>query len=84
MDSKVLELWTALCLEVQRLEKDVSKNVQKRNCSAGVRVRKGVRGLKKLCAQLVAETQVADKAVKADRATTRAAAPAAAAAAPTA
>lgn len=67
MDSKVLDSWTAFCLEVQALEKDVNKNVQKRNCSAGVRVRKGLRALKKHLSALVAETQVADKAVREER-----------------
>lgn len=62
-DSKVLSLWTALCQEVSDLQKDVEKNAQKRNVSAGVRVRKGLREIRKHAALLLKESLGADKTV---------------------
>jgi hypothetical protein len=60
-DSKVLALWTELCQSVSDLQKDVEKNALKHNVSAGVRVRKGLRAIRKQAALLLKETLGADK-----------------------
>lgn len=62
-DSKVLSLWTQLCQEVSDLQKDLEKNALKHNVSAGVRVRKGLRDIRKQAAFLLKETLEADKSV---------------------
>lgn len=62
-DSKVLSLWAELCQEVSDLQKDVEKNALKRNVSAGVRVRKGLREIRKQAALLLKESLGADKTV---------------------
>ena len=62
-DSKVLLLWTQLCQEVSELQKDLEKNALKHNVSAGVRVRKGLREIRKQAALLLKETLDADKDV---------------------
>lgn len=62
-DSKVLSLWAELCREVSDLQKDVEKNAAKRNVSAGVRVRKGLREIRKHAALLLKESLGADKSV---------------------
>lgn len=58
---KVLELWVELRASVEGLEKDMQKNATKHNVSAGVRVRKGLRSLRKVAAVLLKETLAADK-----------------------
>jgi hypothetical protein len=60
-DSKVLALWTELCQTVSELQKDLEKNALKHNVSAGVRVRKGLRSIRKQAAVLLKETLGADK-----------------------
>lgn len=60
-DSKVLALWTELCQSVAELQKDVEKNAGKHNVSAGVRVRKGLRDIRKQAALILKETLNADK-----------------------
>lgn len=62
-DSKVLSLWTQLCQEVSELQKDLEKNALKHNVSAGVRVRKGLREIRKQAALLLKQTLDADKDV---------------------
>lgn len=62
-DSKVLALWTQLCSEVSELQKDLEKNALKHNVSAGVRVRKGLREIRKHAALLLKETLGEDKTV---------------------
>jgi hypothetical protein len=62
-DSKVLSLWSELCQEVTSLQKDVEKNALKSNVSAGVRVRKGLREIRKQAALLLKESLGTDKAV---------------------
>ena len=71
--NKTLELWTTIKLAVEALEKDMEKNAVKHNCSAGVRVREGVRGIAKLCREVSRETLAADKATRTARAETPAA-----------
>jgi len=66
-DSKVLSLWAEFCQEVSDLQKDLDKNVQKNNVSAGVRVRRSLRQLRKQAAVLLQQTLQADKAVVAQR-----------------
>jgi hypothetical protein len=66
-DSKVFALWTELCQEVADLQKDVEKNTLKRNVSAGVRVRKGLREIRKQAALLLKESLGADQAVVEER-----------------
>ena len=60
-DSKVLALWTELCQNVAELQKDLEKNALKHNVSAGVRVRKGLRSLRKQAFLILKETLVSDK-----------------------
>lgn len=62
-DSKVLSLWTQLCQEVSELQKDLEKNALKHNVSAGVRVRKGLREIRRQAALLLKQTLDADKDV---------------------
>jgi hypothetical protein len=62
-DSRVLVLWTQLCQEVAELQKDFEKNALKRNVSAGVRVRKGLREIRKQAALLLKESLGVDKSV---------------------
>jgi Histone H1-like protein Hc1 len=59
--NKVLDLWAALQAGMSELDKDVQKNAVKNNVSAGVRVRKGLRDLRKVAAQLLKETLQSDK-----------------------
>lgn len=63
LDSKVLSLWTELCREVTDLQKDIEKNAAKHNVSAGIRVRKGLREIRKQAALLLKESLEADKSV---------------------
>lgn len=63
----VLDVWSEFKLLVEQLEEDVHKNATKGNLSAGVRVRKSVRKLRTLGAELIKATQNADNARKEDR-----------------
>lgn len=67
MSDRVLELWSELRAGVEGLEKDVQKNAVKSNVSAGVRVRKGLRALRKQASVLLKETLAADKSTVATR-----------------
>ena len=67
MSDRVLELWTELKAGVDSLEKDVHKNSGKSNVSAGVRVRKGLRTLRKHASMLLKETLASDKSTVAQR-----------------
>jgi hypothetical protein len=60
-DSKVYALWAQLCQEVSDLQKDLEKNALKNNVSAGVRVRKGLRMIRKQAAVLLKESLQADQ-----------------------
>lgn len=66
-DSKVLALWTQLCQEVSVLQKDLEKNALKHNVSAGVRVRRGLREIRKQAASLLKETLESDKGMVEER-----------------
>jgi hypothetical protein len=72
-DSRFLALWSELCSEVSGLGKDVEKSV-KRNVSAGIRVRKGLREIRKQAAFLLKESLTTDKAIVEERKTKRQAA----------
>ena len=63
----VLDVWSEFKLLVEQLEEDVHKNAAKGNLSAGVRVRKSVRTLRTLGAELIKATQAADNARKEER-----------------
>lgn len=63
----VLDVWSEFKLLVEQLEEDVHKNATKGNLSAGVRVRKSVRTLRTLGAELIKATQAADNARKGER-----------------
>jgi hypothetical protein len=65
--STVSAKWEELKSLVTELEKDVAKNAEKHNCSAGTRVRVSMRALVKLAKSLSRELLEADKAVKAAR-----------------
>ena len=65
--SPVLGLWTQFKASVEELEKEVLKNAVKHNASAGVRVRKQLRALKKQAGEIVKLTTEEDKALKAAR-----------------
>ena len=65
-DSRLtLDVWAEFKLLVEAVEEDVHKNATKGNHSAGVRVRKGVRKLRSLGAELIKATLAADEARKA-------------------
>lgn len=66
----LLAKWTELKAFVDSLDKDVLKTV-KGNNAAGVRVRKSLRDLKKLASQLVKDSIVVVKSVKADKKSTK-------------
>jgi hypothetical protein len=55
----VLDVWSEFKLLVEQVEEDVHKNAVKGNLSAGVRVRKGVRRLRVLGAELIKATHAA-------------------------
>jgi hypothetical protein len=63
----VLDVWSEFKLLVEQLEEDVHKNATKGNLSAGVRVRKSVRKLRTLGAELIKATQASDNARKEER-----------------
>lgn len=65
-DSRLtLDVWSEFKLLVEQLEEDVHKNAVKGNSSAGVRVRKGVRKLRTLGAELIKATLASKKESKA-------------------
>lgn len=66
-DNNVLAKWNELKTVVDMLELDMQKNVRG-VAAAGVRVRKGLRDLKALAADLVKTTVALDKAKKAAKA----------------
>lgn len=61
----VLDVWSEFKLVVESLEGDVHKNATKGNLSAGVRVRKSIRKLRSLGAELIKATLAAREEVKA-------------------
>lgn len=67
----VLDVWSQLKVLVETLEEDVHKNAVKGNLSAGVRVRKNLRNLRKLAAELAKVCQTADKTRKEERKTSQ-------------
>lgn len=71
--SDIQTVWAEVKKLVEETDTDIVKNTAKHNCSAGVRVRHSARALAKLCRELVKATLVADKTVKEERATRRAA-----------
>ena len=60
MNEQIVENYETIKVLVESLQTDVVKNSQG-NKSAGVRVRKGLRELKKMAANLVKESLTADK-----------------------
>ena len=60
MNETIVENYETIKVLVESLQTDVVKNSQG-NKSAGVRVRKGLRELKKMAASLVKESLTADK-----------------------
>ena len=60
MNDQIVENYETIKVLVESLQTDVVKNSQG-NKSAGVRVRKGLRELKKMAANLVKESLTADK-----------------------
>jgi hypothetical protein len=69
------ELYEELKAAFASLEKDVKKNSEKHNCSAGVRVRLGLLQLEKASKELRRAALAADKATKVTRTEKRAAKP---------
>ncbi|MAH43407.1 histone H1 [archaeon] len=63
--SNILDRWTEIKVLVESLELDVHKNANG-NASAGVRVRKGLRSLKKDVGDLVKLSIAEDKSKKSD------------------
>lgn len=63
----VLDVWSQLKVLVETLEEDVHKNAVKGNLSAGVRVRKNLRNLRKLATELGKASQTSDNARKEER-----------------
>jgi hypothetical protein len=68
-DSRLtLDVWAEFKLLVEQVEEDVHKNATKGNHAAGVRVRKSVRKLRALGAELIKATLAADEARKSEKA----------------
>jgi hypothetical protein len=57
-------LWEEMAKTFEELERDFKKNSEKHNVSAGIRVRKGVRTLRKLAAEFLRLTIEVDKETK--------------------
>ena len=72
MERSTLELYEELKAAFASLEKDVKKNSEKHNCSAGVRVRLGLLQLEKASKEMRKAALAADKATKAVRTEKRA------------
>lgn len=70
METTTLEIWAEVKQAVADLEKDMQKNGVKHNCSAGVRVRHGVRDIGKLLKSLSKTSLESDKATKVSRSET--------------
>lgn len=71
-ENKTLELWTELKTVVEEIDEQVYKNAERHNISAGIRVRKGMRVLRKLCQVLAKTSLEADGSVLKERAAKRA------------
>lgn len=67
MESKVSSLWQEMKVMMESMEKDIEKNSSKHNVSAGLRVRKTLKLLKKHCAALAKEMIALDKSTVAER-----------------
>lgn len=63
----MFEIWESVRAEVVAVEADLSKNVAG-NASAGIRVRRSLRNIKKLCVTLNKLSVASDKAKKLERA----------------
>lgn len=63
----VMQLWTEFKASVAELERDMVKNTEKKNVSAGVQARKALRDLKRQIGVIVAATLVADARVTEER-----------------
>lgn len=59
-----VQLWEEMVRTFEELSKDVTKNFEKHNVSAGVRVRAGVRSLRKQAAGFLKASIEADREVK--------------------
>jgi hypothetical protein len=70
-ENRALELWAELKKMVENMEKDVLKNGTKHNVSAGIRVRAGLRAVRRAAVEMGKVSLVADKAVIAERKTKR-------------
>ena len=64
-DTDVLVNWDGVKATVTALEEDVVKNLVKGNASAGVRARKGLRGLRGQLTLIVKQSMEAAKAARA-------------------
>lgn len=73
--SKVMALWAELRENVEELQRDLEKNAVKHNVSAGVRVRKGLRDLRKKAFAILKETLELDKSTVETRKTKNASKP---------
>jgi hypothetical protein len=69
--SNLQSMWDEFLISVENLKKDVSKNLEKHNVSAGIRVRKGLRALRKQALVLIKETLSVDKEVTKVRKTSK-------------
>ena len=62
-----LDIWSEFRLLAVIVEEDVHKNAVKGNLSAGVRVRKGIRQLRSIGAELIKATLVAREEARAEK-----------------
>jgi len=62
-----LDIWSEFRLLAEIVEEDVHKNAVKGNLSAGVRVRKGIRQLRSIGAELIKATLVAREEARAEK-----------------
>ncbi len=62
-----LDIWSEFRLLAEIVEEDVHQNAVKGNLSAGVRVRKGIRQLRSIGAELIKATLVAREEARAEK-----------------
>lgn len=67
MSEDVLAKWNEVKATIAALEEDVVKNLVKSNASAGVRARKGLRGLRGQLTAVVKQSMELAKAKKAEK-----------------
>lgn len=63
----VLSLWGKVTAEINNIHKDVLKNATKNTVLAGIRARRGLRLIRKMCMMILRETIEQDKETRKER-----------------